>query len=223
MKRLTAPRSWRVGRKTGKFILRPHPGAHSLDAGMPLAVLLRDYLGYATSLREVRHILNSQEVLVDDIRRKDPQFMVGLLDVVRLKAAKESYRIVLGKSGSLEAMKIPEKEAVHKPRKIISKTKQPQGATQLGFFDGYAMLVKDDSHKVGDTLLIEFPGRVMQHFKMQPGSLAYLTGGKHQGEVGTIDKVEQSGIMIKAKKAVFRAHKRHVFVIGEKQPCITIQ
>jgi small subunit ribosomal protein S4e len=222
MKRLTAPRSWRVGRKAGKFILRPHPGAHSLKTGMPLAVLLRDYLGYATTLREARQILSTQEVLVDDIRRKNPRFMVGLLDVIRLKAAKESYRIVIGKSGHLEAMKIPDKEALHKPRRITSKTKQPKGATQLGFFDGYTAAVKDDTYKVGDTLLIEFPGRVMQHFKMQSGSLAYITGGRHQGVVGIIDKVGPKGMIIKAKKSSFRAQKRHVFVIGDKQPCITL-
>ena len=36
MKRITAPKTWNVLRKTTKFITKPHPGAHKLDHGVAI-------------------------------------------------------------------------------------------------------------------------------------------------------------------------------------------
>ena len=44
LKRIAAPRTWDIDRKTTKFIARPKPGQHTLQLGMPLAVLLKEIL-----------------------------------------------------------------------------------------------------------------------------------------------------------------------------------
>jgi small subunit ribosomal protein S4e len=222
-KRIPTPKSWKILRKITTFITRPHPGAHKIEEGMPLGVLLRDYLGYARTMREAKQILRTKNVMVDNKRRTEPKFLVGLMDVVSIHDTKEHFRIMLNNKGLLETVKIPEKEALIKPKKIIRKSKTKGGATQINFFDGTNLLVKEDSYKVGDTVVVEFPGRITQHFKLMPGMLIRLTGGKHIGEVGTVETIDKNGIAYKAKSGQYLAQKKHAFVIGEKQACITLK
>ena len=65
LKRLVMPRSWPLPRKTSVWVSKPKPGAHSLERGMPLNMIIRDVLGLANTNREVRAILNQGLVKVD--------------------------------------------------------------------------------------------------------------------------------------------------------------
>ena len=65
LKRINAPRTWPIKRKGIKFIVRPDPGAHSMDFGIPIIAVLRDMLPYASNKRDVLNILNFNDILVD--------------------------------------------------------------------------------------------------------------------------------------------------------------
>ena len=60
-KRLSAPKSWPVERKTETFTVKADAGPHG-EEGVPLLVLLRDVLGYADSRKEARYALNQDNV-----------------------------------------------------------------------------------------------------------------------------------------------------------------
>lgn len=60
MKRLTAPRSWPVKRKTSTWITKPSPGAHAIEEGIPVTVVMRDMLGLAETAKEVRLMLQKK-------------------------------------------------------------------------------------------------------------------------------------------------------------------
>ena len=62
IKRLAAPKTWQIRTKGLKFITKPAPGPHSLDTGMPLSTLLKEVLNYANTTREVKKILNTNEI-----------------------------------------------------------------------------------------------------------------------------------------------------------------
>jgi small subunit ribosomal protein S4e len=85
LKRLAMPRSWPLPRKTSVWVSKPKPGAHSLERGMPLNMVMRDVLGVATSNREVRHILNQGLVSIDGRVCKETRRSVGLMDVLTLE------------------------------------------------------------------------------------------------------------------------------------------
>ncbi|MFH0977965.1 MAG: 30S ribosomal protein S4e [Candidatus Woesearchaeota archaeon] len=221
-KRITAPRSWKVQRKTNVFLLRPHPGAHSLERGLPLAIILRDYLGYAKNLKEAKMILQTKNVLVDNERRKSEHFLAGLLDVITIKETKEHFRLILNKKGHLELLKIADKEAGIKPKKILNKTVIKKGVLQLNLSDGTNQITKEQGYKTGDTILVEFPQKIVAHYKLANEAAVYITGGKHQGERATVEGISEHGIMCKTEHANYVAQKKHVFVIGDKQPCITL-
>ena len=55
LKRLNAPDSWHIAKKTTKFITKTAPGPHNANA-MPIAVWLRDHMDYARNLKEVKQI-----------------------------------------------------------------------------------------------------------------------------------------------------------------------
>ena len=82
LKRLNMPRSWPLSRKTTTWIVRPLPGGHSLDMGMPLGPILRDVLGVAQTMREVRVILSTGQIKVDGRVVKETRRIVGLMDVL---------------------------------------------------------------------------------------------------------------------------------------------
>src|SRR4030042_1598754 len=54
LKRLNAPDSWHIAKKTTKFITKTAPGPHNANA-MPIAVWLRDHMGLARTLKEVKN------------------------------------------------------------------------------------------------------------------------------------------------------------------------
>lgn len=216
LKRITAPRTWKILRKTTAFITRPEPGAHSLKTGMPVAVVLRDYLKIAKTMKEARHILASGLVLVDAKKTVNPRLIVGLMDLVTV--GEKHYRIIINTKGQLSLIDAKEQT---KPKKIANKTKY-KGQTQINFFDGTNMLVKDDKYKPGDTLLIEFPGKISAHYALAPGSTAYITGGRHKGQQGAVESVEKTGINCKTGTGSHLVQKNHIFIIGDNKPCINL-
>ncbi|HYM40940.1 MAG TPA: 30S ribosomal protein S4e, partial [Thermoplasmata archaeon] len=65
MKRLPAPRSWAIARKTEFWVAKPSPGPHPLDRAVPVGLILRDMLHVCDTARAARHILTGRHVLID--------------------------------------------------------------------------------------------------------------------------------------------------------------
>ena len=56
LKRLNAPKNWKIRKKEYSFIVNPNPVPHSKKSSIPLGVLIRDILGYAKNSKEVKII-----------------------------------------------------------------------------------------------------------------------------------------------------------------------
>src|SRR3989344_4345747 len=106
LKRLNAPKSWKIKAKGLSFITRHNPGPHSGKASMPLNVILRDILQYSSTTRESKNILTRKNVFVDGIRRDEHKFPVGLFDVIEFKDINKAYRAVINKKGKIELLDI---------------------------------------------------------------------------------------------------------------------
>ena len=223
LSRLAMPRSWKIKRKERKWVTRPLPGPHSFKLGMPLNVLLRDVLGYASTAKEVRFILNNQEIFVDGIRRKEPKFIVGLMDVVSMPKVKKHFRVLFDKKGHIMALEIKPEEAKIKPCKIIDKTVVKKGRLQLNLYDGKNILTEDKAAKVEDSVVIELPSqKIKELLKLEKGAVVYLTGGGYIGETGIIEEIKGDRITYKREKDVFETLKEYAFVIGKGKPMIQL-
>jgi len=156
LKRLAMPRSWPITRKTDIWVSRPNPGAHSLELCIPVGVVIRDILQFASTMREVRYILQSGKVSVDGKVIKDTRRGVGLMDVLTL--GENNYRCVLDHNGKLRYSAISKDEAGWKVCRIEGKTTVKGGKTQLNLHDGRNILVDNASeYKTGDSLKLGLP------------------------------------------------------------------
>ncbi len=223
LKRIASPRTWIINRKQNKFIVRPYPGAHSFEFGLPLGIILRDVLKFAASMSEVKKILNNEEVLVDGKKRKDHHFIVGLFDVLSFPKQKLHYRVLLDKKGRIIIVEIQESESKIKPCKVVGKTMLPKGKIQFNLHDG-KNIISDQKANVGDSLILSLPSlKVEQVLVLQPGAIVFLQKGKHNGDVGALKEINGKEALYEKEGATIETAKNYLFVIGDKKQIIEIK
>lgn len=220
MKRLPAPRSWAISRKTDFWVSKPSPGPHPMDRSMPLGLILRDLLAVCDTAREARHILNARHVLVDGRPITDPKFPVGLMDVVALEDTKAYYRMLVDKRGRMHLVPIEAAESKWKLCRIEDKTTVHGGKTQINLHDGRNVLMEKDAPKTGTTLRLALPDqKVLGHYELAAGSTALITGGKHVGELAhvlAVQKTRNPRANVVTFKEGFSTDIDKVFVVGRE-------
>lgn len=224
IKRVAAPRTWPIARKTSKWIAKPSPGPHSLERGMPLVVVLRDLLSVADKSKEIKQVLHEKNVLVDGKIRKDHHFPVGMFDIISIPKTNTHYIVMIDTHGRFKL--VPTTNSTTKLLKIVNKLTVKGGKTQLVFHDGTTMLASND-YNTKDSVLIKIPERTIeQHLKFETGSLAMVVEGQHAGQVGTIKehKVVRSSnsnrVILSTPGGEFETVEKYVFVIGKDKPVI---
>lgn len=222
MKRLTAPRSWPVPRKTNYWIAKPSPGPHGVTNSMPLVVVLRDLLKVADTAKEVKRILGNRDVLVDGRIVTDYEFPIGLMDVLSMPKVGLHYRMMIDRHGKFRLVKLAEGKESWKLCRIEGKSTVPGGKTQLNLHDGRNVLVAKDTYKVGDVVKLEVPSqKILDTYKLAKGSTAMITSGSNVGELEVIEEyiVQRTSApnLVKFRDGRLTV-KDNVFVIGAKGP-----
>lgn len=223
LKRMNAPKTWPIERKATVFITRPKPGPHSMAMSMPLSILLIDVLDLARSARGVRFILNTQEVLVNGTKQRRPDASAGLFDIVSFPATKTNYRIVINKLNRLAAIPVAGKDAEVVPCKITSKTLLSSKRLQLGFHNGRTLLVQKDRYKVGGTVLLGLDGKERAYFPFEQGAFVSVTGGKHVGQHGIVERLSNGEATVKTPEGEIETRVGNLFVLGKGTSEIKIE
>lgn len=228
-KRIAAPRSWRIGRKTAYWTVKPRPGPHPGDRSMPLLLIIRDMLKLADSSKEAKRILNEGEVVVNGRVRKDLKFPVGIFDILSIPRIKDNYIVLLDKKGKLSLVKIGQEEASKKLCRVNGKRMLKGGQIQLNLHDGRNILLEEERAekiKTKDSLLISLPDtEILQHFAYKKGSKVMVIGGKHSAQTGEIEEIrtvqspESNVVKIKpfGEEGTFETIDDYVFVVGEEK------
>jgi len=226
IKRMAAPDSWAIPRKTSHWVTKPRAGMHGTDESMPLLAVVRDMLKLCDNSREARFIIGSRQITVDGKVVTDYKFPVGLMDVVTVLKTKQSYRMLVDYKAKLKLVQIEDAEKDWKLARIDNKTIVSKGRVQINLHDGRNVLLPKDQYKTGDVLKIELPSqRVIKVFKLEKGSLALLIGGSHPGTVQTVESYEirrGSASNIVTFKEGLTTVKENVFIVGEKAPEIKV-
>ena len=228
LKRLAAPRTWRLERKNMRWITKPLPGPHSIDAAVPLSILVRDYLNLANTQKEAKRIISNGEILVDGTARKEDKFPCGLMDVVSIPKLKKHFRVLFDQQGKLCLVPISDKKAKWKLCRIENKTTIKGNKTQINLHDGRNILADKDEYKTGDVLKILLSDKkISDVFPFEKGNVSLIIGGSHVGQMANINELEitrSSGpnrVTMKGDSE-FSTIKNYVFVIGQKKPEILI-
>ncbi|MEM1983681.1 MAG: 30S ribosomal protein S4e [Candidatus Korarchaeum sp.] len=229
LKRLAAPGYYPVAKREKVWIVKPRPGPHSIEEGIPLLLIVRDVLKLATTAREARKIISMKKIYVDGKPRYDYKFQVGLMDVVSIPEMDSHYRVVPDPHRFLRLLEIPSSESRLKVVKVVGKRTIGGGRIQLSSHDGRNFLFDDGigkEVKPGDSLLIELPSQgIREVLKFQEGSLVLVTKGRMAGRLGIVR--ELGGIVemsdIDNPELTYRGVPKNVMVVGREVPRIKVR
>jgi small subunit ribosomal protein S4e len=239
LKRKPAPRFWPIHRKEFTWTVKPSPGPHSGENCLPLAIILRDSLGFAKTRKEAKTIVTQGRVRVDGQVRQDDGFPVGLVDVVSVPDVDKNFRVLPSAKG-LILHPIDGEEAKFKLCRIENKRKGRNESVQLNLHDGSNILVKvadpknrqEDIYKTLDTVKMSLPEKqITESIKMKEKDYAIITGGKNIGKHGRIVEIEKAAgkkrrnalITIEDNKGNrFQTILNFVFAVGEAHPLISL-
>ncbi len=212
-----------IDRKENKFTIRPNPGAHPLESGLPLGLILRDTLKLASTTGEIKKILNNQEILVDGKRRKNHRLIVGLFDVISIPKISKNYRLLVDLKGRLILVEIPAEESRLKICKVLGKTVLRGGKMQFNLHDGKNILAGKEA-KVGDSFVLSLPNlEIKKVLPFKEGAYVFLTKGKHAGDAGVLKAIKGAEATYCARNTSIDTAKKYFFVVGEGKAEIKLE
>jgi small subunit ribosomal protein S4e len=228
LKRLAAPRSWDIARKSSRFVFKPLPGPHPITAAYPLGVVVRDLASMANLSKELKLMMKAGKVTVDGKERTASRFPVGLFNVVSVPLEGADFRLVPSPKG-LALAKVGANEARIKLCSVNTKTKVKGGHIQYGLHDGRSVVDDTLNLSPGDAVLIEVPSqKVLGQARLAKGSLGLVLTGDRAGQLGKIADVKKGTIsrekMVKISLPSGEAEipSRLVFPVGTDSPMITV-
>ncbi len=220
LKRLVAPKFWKIPRLSKKFILSVKPGPHSSKKSYPLGVVLRDILKFGRNLKEVKKILNMRLVEINGRIRTDPNFPIGLFDIIHVKK-ENKYFIVLPSPNGFEFRET--NENVKKVSKVKNKRAVRGGKIQVTFHDGETMIM-DKPIKTNDTIIFNKNHEIESILPFKEGAYVMVVSGDKAGKVGKIKKIEivkssmPNRIIISIDGKDVESIPTNIFVVGDENP-----
>jgi small subunit ribosomal protein S4e len=230
LKRLNAPDSWHIAKKTTKFITKTAPGPHNANA-MPIAVWLRDHMGFARNLKEVKQILNQNDVIINGRPCRDPKMGVGIFDIIAIPKTGKYYRMLRGKNGRHQAVEIDADAAQSRLCKIQNKTVITGGKVQLNLRYG-ANIIGDNTYNSHDSVVLSLKPedrfKIIDHFPFAVGNMAMVTGGRHSGKVARIVEIIKTHGSVPNKIILrdeitgtrFETISPFIYMVGKQTPAI---
>lgn len=191
IKRMAAPVKWPIKRKANYWASKPSPGPHGIETSMPLVSVVRDMLSLARTAKEARRLISQGSFSVDGKIRNDPNYPVGLMDVLTVKGEEGGFRMLVDGRNKLHLVPVTKEEISWKLCRVQGRHTITGGKKQVSLHDGRTLLVETDA-STGDVLRLELPSqKILEVFKLTPGSKAIIAGGRHVGELATIKKFEK--------------------------------
>lgn len=220
LKRLNAPRTWKIQRRGIVFITRSNPGGMPKDLTVPVSNLLKYDLKMASSIKEAKHLILSEEIMVNGKRINDYKHAVCFTDILSFPKLNQQYRLIVDSDNILKPVPISKEEAQYKILKIIGKS-FVAGKTQLNLFDGRNILLEKHHYKVGDSLLVTLPEQIVkEHMSLEKGALVLLYKGNHVGKIGTLEDIKQGSVVVKTGDDIYETKRDYLLVVGKDKPLI---
>ncbi|WXG45471.1 MAG: 30S ribosomal protein S4e [Candidatus Atabeyarchaeum deiterrae] len=237
LKRLAAPRDWRISRHEHYWAVRPRCGPHPLEKSMPLLNIVRETSTPPYAAREAKRALFEGKVLVDGVIRRDHKLPIGLMDVISIPATGKVFRVLPFERRGLGLHPIDKSESGFKLCHLINKTIVKGGNIQLNLHDGRNIIVKKNEAgeefaniRTHDTLKIELPTqKIMNVVKFEIGTIVLISDGKNIGLSGRIDEIRKpkgtslvTNVVVKNDEGTeIEVPLNYAFAIGKEQALIS--
>ena len=185
IKRLSAPKYFRLNRKEEKFATKPNPGRHTLNESIALIAVVRDKLSIAKNSREAKAVIHSGAIEVNGKAIRAVKYPVGLHDVLYIKSDDSCYVISPGHRGTFEIEKSSKEQASSQAKKVIGKYKAKKGVILLRLHDGSAVSAEGSEAGVNDSVLLS-NGKISKVIKFEKGGNCEVVRGIHAPQSGKI-------------------------------------
>ena len=183
LNRLAAGKYPQVSRKFSKYIAVQNPGRHTAAMSLPIGVLLRDKLGTARTMFEVRKILKDGLVLVNGRKVRDAHYPVGFGDVVSIGEDKTRYVIGISRNGTVSIG-----EGSRQVFKVVGKY-LARGKTQMiRLHDGTNMRFPEEVNVNDSVDLSDGKAKVI---KLKEGAGCIVINGVHSSGEGTVKEIRK--------------------------------
>lgn len=231
LKRLNAPESWHIPRKTEKFITKTSPGPHNANA-IPVAVWLREHMRYASNMKEVKQILIQKDIIINGKPCRNPRMGIGIFDIISIPRIGKHYRILRDKRGRHKTIEIDAEAAKSRLAKVRNKTTVTDGKVQLNLRFG-ANVLADNTYKPGDSVVLSLEPEnrfaILDHFPFAVGNMAMVIGGKHSGKVARIAGIEKVPGSVPNRVILedlesntrFETIDDYIYMVGREKPALT--
>jgi len=230
LKRVVAPKSWGIPRKTTKFVMKPSPGPHNTNA-LPIAVWLREHIGVARNMKEVKQILRQRGIIVNGRACRHADMGIGIFDIISIPKTGKHYRILRDVKGRHKTIAIDSESAQSRLVKITNKTVIKGGKVQLNLRDG-SNVIADNSYKAGDSIVLSLKdgemNKILDHFPYQTGHMVMVIGGKHSGSIARVsERITVHGslpnrVILKDEETgdSFETIDEYVVAVGRDKPAV---
>lgn len=224
LKRNSMPASWPVKKKNITFTTKPNPGSHKREYVTPIVILLRDFLGYAATAKEVKQIVHNEEILINNKKVNDIKTACGLFDIIEIKKTNKKFILLFNELGRLKL--VPAKDDLIYLR-VSGKKVLGNAKFQLNFMNGFNIVVDKkvfSTTKVNDTIVYDLSkNKVKSVLNLKEGSFVYIFDGKFQGKFAEVKSFtlyngiskDIANIEINSEEA--STIKDYCYVIGTKK------
>lgn len=224
LKRLHAPKSWRLDKTGGKYAPMPTVGSHPRRESIPLSILLRRYLKVAPSMKELVYILGKKIILVNGIVRTDTTYPLGIMDVLTIQSTNEHYRVMYDVFKKFVLHKIDAEESNIKVCKVIKKKICKKNVPYIYTADGYSFRYCDPKIKTNDSLIVDIKEMKVIGFLPYANDMkVFVKKGKNAGCAGTITSIEKHDAkvdfvhIVDSKGRSFATKVDNSIVIGDQE------
>lgn len=199
LKKVAMPNSWPLPKKGGKFILRTMPAGTEMNLCIPLGIVIRDLMKLASTIKEVKLILNNEEILVNCKRIREIKYPVCFLDTISIPSQKKHIRLSINNREKLIIVDITKEEENIKPCQIIKKTILGKDRIQINLHDGNNVLMKGikdiKEYRIGDTVLIDMKTKkIVKHLPLKEGVEIFIFKGVHTASKGIVKEIKGNSI-----------------------------
>lgn len=222
LKRLRAPKNWKLDKLGGIWGPNPKSGPHKKLNSFPIILILRNRLKYALNNREATQILQQRTIKVDKEIRTEKNYPTGIMDIITIEKTKENFRLLYDTYGRFVLHRVEEKESLFKLCKITQLTRGNRGIPYIVTHDGRTIRFPNPLIKKNDSILLDLSEKkIIDFLKLDVGSLCLIVGGNNIGRIGIVlddEKSSNRNEIIKLKDAEgneFSTKISFIFVIGK--------
>ena len=183
-KRLSAPKHYPIERKKTTYV-STIKGSRDADSAIPASLFLREVVGYAETNKEAKEIVRNGDLLRNGEEIGDIQEGLGVLDLVELPKADETFRVL--KSGdNLDFVPVEGGEVV---AKVVGKdVEDDELVYRLHNGENYRT---GDEFNTRNTLVF---GEGVKEVELEEGAEALVIKGSHAGETVEVTEINERGM-----------------------------